>query len=118
MISLLMIQPENCELNRFRCFQFNNFSQLTIPYLAAYVDEQYYKITLIDEYCQSIPYEKQFDLIAITVNTPNAPHCYNISKKFRETGAKVVMGGPHATLLPDEVKPHCDYLLVGASDAS
>jgi radical SAM superfamily enzyme YgiQ (UPF0313 family) len=26
------------------------------------------------------------------------------------------MGGPHATLLPDEVKEHCDYLLVGEGE--
>ena len=116
MINILMIQPENREINRFRRFQFNNFSQLTIPYLAAYVDEKYYKITLVDEYRQSLPYKKQFDLVVLTVNTPNAPHCYNISEKFRKTGAKVVMGGPHVTLLPEEVKAHCDYLLVGEGE--
>jgi radical SAM superfamily enzyme YgiQ (UPF0313 family) len=111
-----MVQPENGEIKRFRRFQFNNFSQLTIPYLAAYVDERYYKITLIDEYFQRLPYRKRFDLVAITVNTPNAPHCYDIGARFREAGAKIVMGGPHATLLPDEVKEHCDYLLAGESE--
>jgi radical SAM superfamily enzyme YgiQ (UPF0313 family) len=111
-----MVQPENGEIKRFRRFQFNNFSQLTIPYLAAYVDERYYKITLIDEYFQKLPYGKRFDLVAITVNTPNAPHCYEISARFRASGAKIVMGGPHAALLPDEVKEHCDYLLVGESE--
>ena len=116
MIRLLMIQPENKDIHRFRRFQFNNFSQLTIPYLAAYVDEQHYAITLIDEYCQRLPREKQFDLVAITVSTPNAPHCYDISAKFRQAGAKVVMGGPHATLLPDEVAAHCDHLLAGEGE--
>ena len=116
MIKLLMIQPENHEINYFRRLQFNNFSQITIPYLAAFVDEQYYDLTLIDEYCQRIPYHKSFDLVAITVNTPNAPHCYEISEKFRQNGTKVVMGGPHATLLPQEVKEHCDYLLVGEGE--
>ena len=118
MINLLMVQPENGEIKRFRRFQFNNFSQLTIPYLAAYVDERYYKITLIDEYFQKLPYRKRFDLVAITVNTPNAPHCYDIGARYRATGAKIVMGGPHATLLPDEVKKHCDYLLVGESEGT
>lgn len=116
MIRLLMIQPENREINKFRRTQFNNFSQLTIPYLAAFVDERYYAITLVDEYRQRIPYHKSFDLMAITVNTPNAPHCYEISAKFRKKGAKVVMGGPHATLLPEEVKEHCDYLIIGEGE--
>lgn len=118
MIRLLMIQPENHEINRFRRLQFNNFSQITIPYLAAFIDERYYEITLIDEYCRRIPYHKPFDLVAITVNTPNAPHCYEISSKFRRCGSKVVMGGPHATLRPAEVANHCDYLLVGEGEST
>ena len=37
--SLLMITPENDELHRFRRRQFNNFTQLTMPYLAGFVDK-------------------------------------------------------------------------------
>lgn len=116
MIQLLIIQPENREIHEFRRFQFNNFSQLTVPYLASFVDERYYTLTLMDEYCQRIPYHKPFDLVAITVNTPNAPHCYEISERFRKKGVKVVMGGPHATLLPQEVKAHCDHLMIGEGE--
>ena len=115
-ITILLIQPENREINRFRWLQFNNFSQLTMPYLAAFIDENRYAITLIDEYCQKIPYHIRFDLVAITVNTPNAPHCYAISKEYRRRGAKVIMGGPHVTLLPDEASAHCDYILVGEGE--
>jgi radical SAM superfamily enzyme YgiQ (UPF0313 family) len=111
--TVLLIQPENREINRFRRKQFNNFVQLTMPYLAAFIDENRYEISLTDEYNQRIPYTRRFDLIAITVNTPNAPHCYRIAKIFRNRGAAVVMGGPHATLLPDEVQQHCDHLLTG-----
>jgi len=118
MIKLLMIQPENREINRFRHMQFNNFAQITIPYLAAFVDEREYEITIVDEYCQRIPYKKPFDLVAITVNTPNAPHCYDISHRMRQAGAKVVMGGPHATLLPGEAIGHCDYLVIGEGETT
>lgn len=116
MIKLLIIQPENREINIFRRLQFNNFSQITVPYLAAFVSEKHYSITLVDEYCQQIPFQKQFDLVAITINTPNAPHCYKIAERFMTSGVKVVMGGPHATLLPEETKMHCDYLLVGEGE--
>lgn len=118
MIKLLIIQPENREINRFRRFQFNNFSQITVPYLAAFIPESYYDITLIDEYRQRIPYKKAFDLVVITVNTPNAPHAYEIAARFRAKGAKIVMGGPHATLLPDEVRKHCDHLMIGEGELS
>jgi radical SAM superfamily enzyme YgiQ (UPF0313 family) len=113
---ILLIQPENPEIHRFRQNQFNNFAQITMPYLAAFVEESQYEITLVDEYNQRIPYERPFDLVAVTVNTANAPHCYKISGIFREKGAKVAFGGPHATLLPDEAGKYCDTLLIGEAE--
>ena len=110
---ILLIQPENQDINEFRKKQFNNFVQITMPYLAAFIDERLYEITLVDEYNQKIPFHRSFDLVAITVNTPNAYHCYDISKVFREKGARVVLGGPHVTLLPDEAQRYCDHLLIG-----
>lgn len=113
---ILLIQPENREINSFRKKQFNNFVQMTISYLAAFIDEGQYEITLVDEYNQKIPFYTAFDLVAITVNTPNAYHCYGISKIFRDKGAKVVLGGPHPTLLPEEAMKHCDHLVLGESE--
>ncbi len=113
---ILLIQPENEEIHRFRKRQLNNFSQITMPYLASFINEEYYEITLIDEYNQKIPYKRHFELVAITVNTANAPHCYEISKAFRKKGSAVVFGGPHATLLPEEAAKHCDTVLIGEGE--
>ena len=113
---ILLITPENKEINKFRKKQFNNFIQITMPYLAAFIDENKYEINLVDEYNQKIPFEETFHLVAITVNTSNATHCYDISKKFRDKSTKVVMGGPHVTLLPEEVKKNCDYIMVGEGE--
>jgi radical SAM superfamily enzyme YgiQ (UPF0313 family) len=115
-VSILLITPENKEINRFRKRQFNNFTQITMPYLAGFVDESKYRITLLDEYNQRIVYERPADLVAVTVNTPNATHCFRIAALFRARGAKVVMGGPHATLRPDETARHCDHLVIGEAE--
>lgn len=114
--SILLITPENAKINRLRKRQFNNFTQVTMPYLAGFIEEAQYRITLVDEYNQRIPFDRAFDLVAITVNTPNATHCYRISERFRSKGARVVMGGPHATLRPEEAARHCDYLVVGEAE--
>ncbi|HUC86600.1 MAG TPA: radical SAM protein, partial [Candidatus Acidoferrales bacterium] len=113
---ILLITPENPEIKRVRWRQFNNFTQLTMPYLAGFIDETRYQIELVDEYNQRIPYAWPADLVAITVNTPNATHCYRLAARFRAGGAKIVMGGPHATLRPDEVAPHCDHLVIGEAE--
>lgn len=61
--TILMITPENEEINRFRKRQLNNFIQITMPYLAAFIDESKYEITLIDEYNQKIPFDQYYNLI-------------------------------------------------------
>jgi radical SAM superfamily enzyme YgiQ (UPF0313 family) len=113
---VLLITPENPELHRVRRRQFNNFTQLTMPYLAGFIDESRYQIELVDEYNQRIAFARPVDLVALTVNTPNALHCYRMAARFRVAGARVVMGGPHATLLPDEAAQHCDHLIVGEAE--
>jgi len=114
--AILLVTPENEGIHQHRKRQFNNFTQLTVPYLAGFIDEAKYQIRLADEYNQRIPYGEHCDLVAITVNTPNAPHCYRIAERFRARGVGVAMGGPHATLRPDEVSGHCDHLFVGEAE--
>lgn len=92
---ILLIQPENKEINRVRRKQLNNFVQITMPYLAAFIDETLFDITLVDEYNQSVPFDRTFDLVAITVNTPNARHCYDMAERFRSKGAKIEIGRAH-----------------------
>jgi len=113
---ILLITPENPEIKRVRRRQLNNFTQLTMPYLAGFIDETRYRIELVDEYNQCIPYQRRFDLVAITLNTPNASHGYRMAARFRAGGARVVLGGPHATLRPEEAAGHCDHLVVGEAE--
>jgi radical SAM superfamily enzyme YgiQ (UPF0313 family) len=113
---ILLITPENPEIHRVRRRQFNNFTQLTMPYLAGFIDESRYQIELVDEYNERIPYGRAADLVAITVNTPNAPHCYRMATRFRAGGARVVVGGPHITLRPEEAARHCDHLIIGEAE--
>ncbi|WP_368076418.1 cobalamin-dependent protein [Clostridium tyrobutyricum] len=114
--NILLITPENKEINKFRKKQVNNFIQITMPYLAAFIDESKYNIFLIDEYNEKILFKNTYDVVAITVNTCNANHCYEISSKFRKLGVKIVFGGPHATLLPEEVSKYCDYVIIGEGE--
>lgn len=114
--SILLITPENREINKYRKRQFNNFIQITMPYLAGFIDEAKYNMTIIDEYNQRIPFEDKFDLIAITVNTSNASHCYDVATKFRKKGSKVVFGGPHATLMSHEAMKYSDYIIIGEAE--
>jgi radical SAM superfamily enzyme YgiQ (UPF0313 family) len=55
-------------------------------------------------------------LVAITCFTSNAHRAYHIAKEFRAKGAKVVIGGPHATFHPHEALAFCDAVVTGEAE--
>ena len=74
------------------------------------------KLILFDERIEKIDYNETADLVAITVDTYSAKHAYEISKKFRSKGIKVIMGGFHPTMLPEETSKHCDSIALGDAE--
>lgn len=58
------------------------------------------------------------DIVGITVITPNAKRAYAFSKKLRERGIVVVLGGVHPTLNPHEAMKHCDAIVTGYAEES
>jgi radical SAM superfamily enzyme YgiQ (UPF0313 family) len=74
------------------------------------------EVKLIDENIEQIDFNRDYDLVAITAMTQQAPRAYEIAQRFREKNAKVVMGGIHTTTLPDDVKPHVDSIVVGEAE--
>jgi len=91
------------------------FPQLTMPLLAAHTPD-HWEVTHTDEIVQDVDFHRRIDLVAITANTPAAPHAYSLAREFRARGIAVVIGGPHATLLPDEVMQHADAVVVGEGE--
>ncbi|MDF1564645.1 MAG: radical SAM protein [Deltaproteobacteria bacterium] len=102
-------------MKAFRRGQLNNFAQLTMPYLAGFVGPGH-QVTLVDEYNDTVDLEGRWDLVAITCNTPNARHVYQLSAELRSRGSTVVLGGPHVSLLPDEAAEHADAIVVGEAE--
>ena len=57
-----------------------------------------------------------FDLVAISTFTAQAPEAYRVADVLRAAGAKVVMGGLHVTTLPEEALEYCDAVMVGEGE--
>jgi len=57
-----------------------------------------------------------FDLVAISTMTAQAFDAYKLADQFRDAGITVVMGGLHATCVPDECKRHADAVVVGEGE--
>ena len=73
-------------------------------------------VVMYDDRLEPIPYDEPTDLAAITVESFTARRSYEISAAYRRRGVKVVMGGMHVTLLPDEAAGHADSILLGDAE--
>ncbi|MBI4580529.1 MAG: B12-binding domain-containing radical SAM protein [Planctomycetes bacterium] len=58
----------------------------------------------------------RFDLVGITSYTSGATRAYEIAAQCRREGIPCIMGGPHASALPDEAARHFDSVAVGECD--
>ena len=84
--------------------------------LAALVPEAH-EVKITDEYVEPVdPEHDDSDLVGITFVTGFAPRAYELARRFRARGAKVVLGGPHVTLLPGEAARHADAIVLGEAD--
>ncbi len=74
-------------------------------------------IEFVDEYLEEIDYDAPTDLVAISAKTSCVPHAYAVADRFRAKGMRVVIGGIHASLRPDEAAKHADCVVTGEADA-
>ncbi|MBT9583162.1 radical SAM protein [bacterium] len=73
-------------------------------------------IRFYDDRLEDIPYDEPTDLVAISVETYTARRAYQIASHYRRRGVPVVMGGFHATLVPDEVGQFAEALVIGEAE--
>lgn len=91
------------------------FPRLSLPYLASLTPPEI-KVEIIDEYFEEVPFDDPADLIGISFMTPQAPRAYQIGDEFKKRGRKVVMGGIHASALPEEAMKYADAVVVGEAE--
>ncbi len=112
---LLLITASSPEIGRVRRVRVLNFQQITMPYLAALVPDDW-QVIHVDEVVTAVDVASQVDLVAMTFHTPSAFHAYELATQFRRRGIPVVLGGPHVTLVPDEAQQYADVIFVGEAE--
>jgi len=91
------------------------FARLTLTSLAALTPD-HIDVKITDENVEPINFEEDVDLVGVTGMVMHAKRAYQIAARFRERGIPVVMGGPHASSLPLEVKEHVDAVVIGEAE--
>jgi radical SAM superfamily enzyme YgiQ (UPF0313 family) len=100
----------------------NLFSRFTYPCLTlqqiAGITPKEHSVKIIDERFERINFNKYYDLVGISSLTYNSLRGYEIADIFRKMNTKVVFGGYHASLLPEETIKHADSVVIGEAEST
>lgn len=75
-----------------------------------------HEITFLDERTETLPEHIDSDIIAFSVETYTAKRAYILAKKFRTERNIIVMGGFHASVMPEEMLLYADTVLIGDAE--
>lgn len=111
--SLAVFLEQSVTMGSFRHFW--SAPCLGLLSIAAYFPPDW-ELDYFDENQRPVSFEKDYDLVFISAMTVQAVRAYQLADEFRRRGAKVVMGGIHATLLPEEAMTHADVVIAGEGE--
>ncbi len=73
-------------------------------------------MSFYDERIEPINFDEPTDLVAIHVEAYNAKRAYEIAAEYRKRNVRVILGGYHAMLMPEEGGKYADSILVGYAE--
>lgn len=74
-------------------------------------------IRFFDDRMEAIDYDAPTDVVAIPVETYTARRAYQIASRYRQRGVPVILGGFHATLVPEEAMRFGETVVTGEAEA-
>lgn len=81
--------------------------------------DKFEKIDIVDEKCQTVKYDREkYDIVMVSADTSSSLTAYKHIDAFKKRGAYTVMGGYHATAMPEEALQHADTVIIGPAEIS
>ena len=91
------------------------FPNLSMPTLAGLTPPEH-EVTLCDENVEEIDFDFEADIVGVTGYIVHQQRMIEIAEEFRRRGRFVVVGGPHASLCPEDWNGRCDVLFVDEAE--
>jgi radical SAM superfamily enzyme YgiQ (UPF0313 family) len=114
-MKLTLIRPNIGRLEHSLFVDEARMEPLALGVLAALTPSDV-EVVLYDDRMEAIPFDEPTDLVAISVETFTARRAYEISAEYRERGVRVILGGMHVSLLPEEAALHADAIYTGDAE--
>lgn len=119
---LYLINPSNpavsiVKLGESRWNRYRVWKPLGLMVIAGLTPDDW-EIRIIDENLETPDYAAMPtpDLVGITAFTSQAARAYELAFRFRQDGARVVIGGIHATMRREEASMHADAVVTGEAE--
>ncbi len=71
-----------------------------------------WEVELLDENFEDFEF-READLVALTALTSSVTRAYEIAAMYRKKGISTVLGGIHASMMPDEAMKYVDSIVIG-----
>jgi radical SAM superfamily enzyme YgiQ (UPF0313 family) len=113
MKKLLLINPVGRK-SGYLLSKFSTFSPLGLAYVAALTPTSW-EIKIADENHDEFEFEEA-DLVGITAFSSNVNRAYEIATMYKQKKIKVIIGGIHASMIPNEALKYADAVLVGEAE--
>jgi len=120
-MKILLVAPKNPEsfwtfdrilpsLNK-KCV----FPNLSLPTVAGITPSRH-DVVLCDENVEDIDFDSDADVIGVTGYVIHKQRMFEIIAEFKRRGKFVVVGGPFASLCPEELRDRADVLFVDEAE--
>lgn len=87
-------------------------ADLTMPTIAAFVPSTW-KITICDERVDPVDLDTAAEVVGLTGKISQRLRCMELATEFRRRGKLVVLGGPYASLCPEDMRGYADIMVRG-----
>lgn len=113
---LILASVQEPDGRHFRLIKYSQFPPLSLLTIAGLTPPDRWDIMVRDEHVESSEVAHDVDLVGIQTYISSAGRAYELADRWRRRGAKVVLGGLHATSLPEEADQHADAVCAGPAE--
>ncbi len=91
------------------------FPNLSMPTLAGLTPPQH-EVTLCDENVEEIDFDVEADVVGVTGYIVHRERMFELLDAFRARGRRVVVGGPFASLCPEQLRERADVVFIDEAE--
>jgi anaerobic magnesium-protoporphyrin IX monomethyl ester cyclase len=117
MNKIVLIEPQSREDHVYKHVR---MPRLGLPILGTQLKEAGYEVRFFLGTGDSLPWSEilEADLVGISTTTATCREAYQVAGLLRSNNIPVVIGGIHASFMPDEALQFADYLVRGEAELS